>query len=516
MNSRVAAHWTRQSGEVGAANVWVVADARIDARADLIASLESDSPRELSRAPDVELILRAYLRWGEGCVEHLLGDFAFAIWDGRSRRLFCARDHMGVKPFYYAHVAPWLVFSNTLECLRRHPAVSDRLDDVAISDFLLFGSNQDSAITSYHDIKRLPPAHTLTWSAHGLSLRRYWSLPIDEPVYTGATRLRRSVQRAGRPGRIGSAPDRSRRNSHEWRPRFDAAGRHREPAAHRRRLHHLAGQDPFTAGDKAGSTGVENGVRHPVHAFTSVYDSLISDPERAYAQEAARHLDIPIHFCVADERIGWAAPGDLNTPEPLETVTDRESDRRSYSDMAAHSRVFFHGEGPDNALRYEWKPYLTYLYGRRRWVRLVRDVVNHMWSHRRIPLVSTVPRMIRERQATEQYEAVFPAWLNPELVARLDLGERWRQGNRREAVLHPVRPSGYASLQSPLWQSVFESFEPSYTGVAMEARHPHADIRLLRFMLSLPALPWCRETALFGARPAVSCRRLCVCGQRQR
>ena len=212
-----------------------------------------------------------------------------------------------------------------------------------------------------------------------------------------------------------------------------------------------------------------------------------------YAQEAARHLDIPIHFCVADERIGWAAPGDLNTPEPLETVTDRESDRRSYSDMAAHSRVFFHGEGPDNALRYEWKPYLTYLYGRRRWVRLVRDVVNHMWSHRRIPLVSTVPRMIRERQATEQYEAVFPAWLNPELVARLDLGERWRQGNSREAFQHPVRPSGYASLQSPLWQSVFESFEPSYTGVAMEARHPHADIRLLRFMLSLPALPWCRK-----------------------
>ena len=53
---------------------------------------------------DVELILHAYRRWDTGCVDHLLGDFAFAIWDGRKQRLFCARDHFGVKPFFYARV----------------------------------------------------------------------------------------------------------------------------------------------------------------------------------------------------------------------------------------------------------------------------------------------------------------------------------------------------------------------------------------------------------------------------
>src|SRR5206468_813665 len=74
---------------------WIVADARIDARDDLIAELGDDCFR-VRTAPDVELILEAYLKWGESCVEHLLGDFAFAIWDGRTRRLFCARDHMGV------------------------------------------------------------------------------------------------------------------------------------------------------------------------------------------------------------------------------------------------------------------------------------------------------------------------------------------------------------------------------------------------------------------------------------
>src|SRR5579872_4894358 len=79
---------------------WIVADARLDARPDLIAKLESRNG--LGAAPDVELLLRAYLAWGENCVDHFLGDLAFAIWDAPRKILFCARDHLGVKPFYYA------------------------------------------------------------------------------------------------------------------------------------------------------------------------------------------------------------------------------------------------------------------------------------------------------------------------------------------------------------------------------------------------------------------------------
>src|SRR4029079_14398296 len=107
--------------------VWIVADGRVDARRDLVRALGVETESAALRAPDVELILRAYLHWGEACVEHLLGDFAFAIWDGRRQQLFCARDHMGVKAFYYARVGRWFVFSNTLDCVRRHPDVSDRL-----------------------------------------------------------------------------------------------------------------------------------------------------------------------------------------------------------------------------------------------------------------------------------------------------------------------------------------------------------------------------------------------------
>jgi asparagine synthase (glutamine-hydrolysing) len=163
---------------------WIVADARVDARNDLIRKLKARGHENLSAdATDVEFILRAYLVWGEDCVEHLLGDFAFAIWDGPKEKLFCARDHLGVKPFFYAHLGQKLIFSNTLDCIRQHPAVSERLNDVAIADFLLFDLNQEQATTSFADIQRIPPAHVGRWSAGGMQLHRYWTLPIDEPVF---------------------------------------------------------------------------------------------------------------------------------------------------------------------------------------------------------------------------------------------------------------------------------------------------------------------------------------------
>ena len=155
--------------------VWITADARIDGRDDLARELGLP-PAALSR-PDCELIIHAYARWGEACVEHLLGDFAFAIWDARARKLFCARDHFGIKPFYYAHLGSAFAFSNTLNCVREHPTVSDELNEQAIADFLVFDYNHEIATTTFADIRRLPPAHTLVVTSGGVVVRRYWSLP---------------------------------------------------------------------------------------------------------------------------------------------------------------------------------------------------------------------------------------------------------------------------------------------------------------------------------------------------
>jgi len=97
-------------------DVVITADARIDNRDELIAALGlSEWPHgEIS---DSGLILCAYEQWGEGSPKRLLGDFAFAIWDGRSQTLFCTRDHFGVKPFYYHQSAQVFVFASEIKAL---------------------------------------------------------------------------------------------------------------------------------------------------------------------------------------------------------------------------------------------------------------------------------------------------------------------------------------------------------------------------------------------------------------
>jgi len=78
---------------------WITADARLDGRPELLAELDRSGSDIGQSIPDSELILRAYAKWGSACVEHLRGDFSFAIWDARNRQLFCARDQFGIKPF---------------------------------------------------------------------------------------------------------------------------------------------------------------------------------------------------------------------------------------------------------------------------------------------------------------------------------------------------------------------------------------------------------------------------------
>ena len=162
--------------------VWITADARIDGQAELRRKLKASCREVPATAHDAALILHAYSVWGEECTGHLIGDFAFAIWDGRRKRLFCARDHFGVKPFFYALVNGCFVFSNTLNCVRAHPRVGSTLNELAIADFLLFERNQDPTTTIYGEVRRLAPAECLTVDATGVKARRYWTLPFEARV----------------------------------------------------------------------------------------------------------------------------------------------------------------------------------------------------------------------------------------------------------------------------------------------------------------------------------------------
>lgn len=154
------------------ARLALTADARIDNRDQLIRQLDlaAEDPALLS---DSRLILLAYARWGEDCVDHLLGDFAFALWDGRQHALFCARDYIGVKPFYYAFLKNRFLFASEPKGTLCLQAVPDELNDEMIANYLA-NDLEDKEITFHKGLFRLPPAHVLRVDKQGLRFRRYW------------------------------------------------------------------------------------------------------------------------------------------------------------------------------------------------------------------------------------------------------------------------------------------------------------------------------------------------------
>jgi len=159
----------------------ITADVRLDNRDELLASL--GEARRAATIGDAEIILLTYLKWGEACPEHLLGDFAFAIWDPRSRSLHCARDGFAMRPLYYFH-APGKLFAMASEAqaILVLEQVPHRLNEGRIADYLLgdleaVGRN----LTYFEDIWRLPPGHRLCLTADALRLEQYWKLePGDE------------------------------------------------------------------------------------------------------------------------------------------------------------------------------------------------------------------------------------------------------------------------------------------------------------------------------------------------
>ena len=134
-------------------------------------------------ATDTEVILAAYLEWGERCVERFNGMWAFALWDGRNKRLFCSRDRFGVKPFYYRWDGARLAFASELKAFRADAAGGPlRANLPAVRDYVEQGYVDHTDETMFAGIRSLPPAHSLTLDRGGLRIARYWRLePTDPP-----------------------------------------------------------------------------------------------------------------------------------------------------------------------------------------------------------------------------------------------------------------------------------------------------------------------------------------------
>ena len=445
---------------------WIVADARIDGRADLVRGLRAAGEEAAEDAPAAELILRAHRAWGEECASRLLGDFAFAVWDAAARRLFCARDHFGVKPFYYAEAGGAFVFSNTLECVRRHPGVSDELNEQAVGDFLLLGSNRDLSTTFFSAVRALPPAHTLTVDNGRIRISRYWSLPVEGEPVRGS--VREQVER--------------------FTALLDRAVADRLPRGRASIL--LSGGRDSTA---VAATARTVAPDLDLHAVTVGYESLFADPEPRFARAAADHLHIPLDLLAADGYGVLDGARDHPLPEPNDDPLPslaRELHRRA----AAHAPVALTGDGGDMALR-ESESRLARLLTEGRIVRAAWEGLVYARWHGRLPRPGF--RTLRGRRSGEiGAPPPFPAWLDAEFARRAGLRERLIDVGGVQSSPHPLRPEAHRLLSSPAVTRILEQYDPGVRRIPVHFRHPLLDVRLVRHLLYIPPAQWYNDKAL--------------------
>lgn len=161
-------------------NTTITADARIDNREELytILHLHTADDRKL---PDSTLILMLYNKYGKECINYIIGDFAFAIWDEKIQQLFCARDHMGVKPFFYYNDSNLFAFASEKKGILAIPQTNKGIDKDFFYNQLFWPPQQSATSTVYAHIRRLAPAHMLVYEADKkhIAISRYWTLDAD-------------------------------------------------------------------------------------------------------------------------------------------------------------------------------------------------------------------------------------------------------------------------------------------------------------------------------------------------
>lgn len=128
---------------------------------------------------DTEVILHAYRKWGNDCLQKFNGMWSFALWDRSKKELFCARDRFAVKPFHYWYDGNNFVFCSEIKGLLRHPHINPQQNEQAIYDFIIYGRVNHTHETFFKDIYQLPGAHYCVVSERGFEKYRYWDISED-------------------------------------------------------------------------------------------------------------------------------------------------------------------------------------------------------------------------------------------------------------------------------------------------------------------------------------------------
>lgn len=440
-------------------------DGRLDNRTELLSML-AVFPAE--PVPDVELLVRAYLRWGLDCVDHLIGDYGFALWDARERRLFCARDPLGVRPVFYAHHCDRVAVSSGLRELLASGWIPRDINEGMVGEYLT-GNLHSVDDTLYRHVFRLPPGHRMTVDAAGVRVTRYW-----------------------RPEAVSELRITPAEAAERFRALLFEAVRCRTRSQRPVAAHLSGGLDSSTVVSVLGTLQSGGELAEPFEAFTLTFPGLSCD-ETAYASAVADRYGHPWHRVPAAElpAAGYETlaaryldfPGypNGNFAAPLlRRVRDRGcrvvltgmggDDWLAAATPVARTLDLL-GSGQLSTLRHELEGYS--------WPRVTGATLRHL-------LGRALDRAALRQPRNAAIRRQLPAWLAPAFVRRSKLAER--------ISARPPVPRGWswsraerlALTHAGIRVHPLETEHRTNSDVNIETRHPFYDVRLVEFLLALP------------------------------
>lgn len=491
---------------------WITADARIDDRAGLIRDLNrAGQAFDPGAASDTDLILRAYAAWGEDCVFHLLGVFAFALWDNQEQKLFCARDPLGIKPFVYYHSAHQFVFASEAKGVLAAPHVPRQVYEPRIADYLLGNlEGINDTVTFFQGVCRLPAARRLVLTAGGKREDTYWSLDPAREI------------------RFKSAED----YVEAFRELFaEAVGcrlRVAGPAASM-----LSGGVDSSAVVAVAQQLLARQGRPELWTFSAISDTPDDDIETRHIRAVLAHNGTRAH---------QISPGELETVLPgldrLLTQTDDLFDHYVFIPQVMYAlasrygvTVLLDGLDGDGIASLDDRFLLAWLLrsGRlRTFQHELLQLHKHYYVRERSALAIFalmlrtlfVPEPIRRLRQTLRPAHHEETWrrhgLNPEFARRADV-----LGRLEQLKQHTARPNKSNSeqqamfLRHPQYTAGLERYDRVAALYGIEPRHPLLDRRVVEFFLALPwnhkmRDGWSKITlrqAMVGHMPASVCWR---------
>ena len=445
--------------------VAVVADARLDDRDALCDAL--GLPRaERAGLDDPDLIARAFARWGRDCPEHLLGDYAFAVWDRRARTLFCARDPVGARPFYYAETARGFVFASAVEAVLAAPGVDDRLDESSVATWLVRRNPLSNTRTFFAMVRKLPPGHALTVAgAAPPRLHRYWR-PERAP----------RVRRASDDAYAEEFLDLCARAVRDRLRGPDPVGMHLSGGLDSSVVAVVAARELRREGrpPPLAYTWLPPRERQPAAAGAPEYDVM----DAVCAREGLRlfhHFEFSPEDVVARFRRDAAYPG--RRLSVLEGSVQRQA--------AGHGvRVLLSGWGGDEGVSFNGRGLYAHLLLSGRWLRLAAECrarglgLRYVLGETVRSLAPPLPRRLRRPWRDPRS---FPrSFIDPAFARR----QRLWPSPRRIAV--GTRRTQLCLLRDGHLIRDMEVFAASGARHGIEYRYPLLDRRLLEFALGLP------------------------------